>query len=560
MTPKEQQLANQLYQRMHADEKTLQYFQKHPYYAKKETVHKFWEYIEQAPKVVIIGDYDVDGICASHILLQSIRHVYPGKSVRVRIPHRFSEGYGINEAIAQEIIEKDPKNSLIITVDNGIAAAPVINKLKEAGFPVIVTDHHSLREGASLPECDMLIDPSVEAISNPLEGRYWCGAGVAYKLCEQMLQKEKKEELSIFAALATVSDCMDLKEGNWGLVKNALKLMHRKKCPESIKLLLEQMGKDPYFCTEGDFGWYLGPAFNASGRLLDAGAVEVLKYLHHPTKEGCNQIITLNEQRKSLAEEQTERVRQYIKTNHMEEEYPLWLNVPGLHEGIIGIIAGRIAEEFKRPVILVTPTENKEHPDYLKGSARSYGTFDIFAYLSGFPDYFVKMGGHAGAAGLTITADNIELARKEQKIDSSILQEFIDPTLIETKIEPDEVPGMYVLLQKFAPFGQGNSEPIFECEVNDKEYRFKFIGAKSKKEDTTEKEQADFAMQHLIIQKEKNNDYNLVFWRCTEALKELKQEHHFGMRGTISGNPFKGQIKPQFVANSAFDVEEDLER
>lgn len=533
-------LEEKLHNQLGTTPSVLKTWETDPYPVDGKTVSQFWNKIEKASAVRIVGDYDVDGICASHILSTSIRSVYPNKKVSVRIPRRFSEGYGINDAIADEIITSMPAGSLVITVDNGIAAAPVLERIKQAGFEVVVTDHHEAREGLALPKVDMLIDPAVKSLPNPFAGRYWCGAAVAYKLCEPIIDSDLSKELEAFAGLATVSDCMELKEGNWGLVRRAIKTFREKKAPESLKMLLSEMGQDPNFCNEEHFGFYLGPAFNAPGRLMDKGAVEVLKFLYKPTKEGCEALVEVNNERKRIRDEEFEIVKRYIAENGLENNCPIWVSLPGLHEGIVGILAGKVAEEYKRPTIVVT---NLEHtPGMLKGSARSFGDFNIFEYLSGMHSLFEKMGGHKGAAGLSITEKNFELASK-----NLLSIDVANP--MESKEEPIfinkwEIPSVNKTLGKFRPFGEGNTAPKFEVNVDMEKDKARMIGKDENK-------------VHLMVQDEHFK------WKLTHfnhLPNELANKQRFGLRGTISGSAFAGKETPNFNADEAFDLVDDMEK
>lgn len=531
----EQNLCNQL----GVTKDTLKEWENDPYPVDGKVVSNFWKEVEQALYIEIVGDYDVDGICSSHILSTSIRSIYPEKKVRIRIPRRFSEGYGINETIANEIIETLPKGSLIITVDNGIAAGPILEKIKEAGYKVIVTDHHEAREGVPLPQnMDMLIDPAVEKLPNPFTGRYWCGAGVAYKLCEPVIGEQLSKDMEVFAGLATVADCMELKEGNWGLVRRAIKTFRNKKAPESLKMLLSAMGQDPNFCNEDHFGFYLGPAFNAPGRLYDRGAIEVLKYLYHPTKEGCEALVETNNKRKAIRDEEFAIVKNYIDTNGLADTCPLWIAYPGLHEGIVGILAGRITEEYKRPAIVLTDVEDK--PGMYKGSARSYGDFNIFEYLSSMPELFDRMGGHKGAAGLSMTLDNFEIARKKQ-VTLDVIEEIAGSSK-PMPIAKWEIPGINYSLSKFRPFGNGNAVPKFEVEIDTQKDQARFIGENK---------------NHLLVQ-DKNGKWKLTHFN--HVPNELSNAQHFGMVGTISGSAFAGVETPSFNAEQAFDLEDDREK
>jgi single-stranded-DNA-specific exonuclease len=510
-----------------------------PYLADPAFVSEFWKHIEEAPMIRIVGDYDCDGICASHIMSTAIKSVYKEKRVSVRIPRRFSEGYGINEQIADEIIETLPKGSLIITVDNGIAAADCLEKIRKAGYTVIVTDHHELRDGCRIPDVDMIIDPAVPELLNPLDGNYWCGAGVAYKLCEGAVDEKLASDLSVYAGLATIADCMQLKEGNWGLVRRSVKAFRDGLAPDALCHLLSGMKQDPRFINEDAFGFYLGPAFNAPGRLYDKGAIEVLKYLANPTAQGCAWLIETNEKRKALRDKEYKIVKEHIDTSGLSNTCPIWVALPGLHEGIVGILAGKVAEEYKKPAIVLTNAEGK--PGILKGSARSCGTFNIFQYLSSIGGLFERMGGHAGAAGLSLTEGNFSLAKKEQ-IPLSEIGNTLEEKGLKFLIRQWEIPAMKEVLDKYLPYGEGNPAPVFEVEVNVAMDGGRMIGSDE---------------NHLLIQ-DKYDRYKLThFFHTDSGLSDL---NHFGMRGHICGSAFNGKETPTLNGEEVFDLVDEKER
>ena len=534
-TNNKRKLEELLHKQLGSSKALLKEWEDNPYMTDGETVSNFWKEVEDAEYIRIIGDYDVDGICACHIMLTSIQSVFPDKRISVRIPRRFSEGYGINNAIADEIISTAPKGSLIITVDNGIAAGEVIKKIRAAGHRVIVTDHHEMREGGVLPEAEMLIDPSVKELPNPFTGNYWCGAGVAYKLCEPIISEELSKELEVFAGLATIADCMELKEGNWAIVRKAIKTFRAKKAPKALKMLLKEMGQDPNFCNEDHFGFYLGPAFNAPGRLLDRGAIEVLKYLHNPTEEGCKRIVALNDQRKKIRDDEFAIVKSYISTHGLTESNPIWVAIPGLHEGIVGILAGKVAEEYKRPAIVLTNTEDGN----FKGSARSYGDFNVFKYLSSMFELFVKMGGHKGAAGLAISPENFEIAKSHQ-LSNTEARLAAEANFKTMTIMPNEIPGISSTLNKFRPFGEGNAAPLFEMEIDSAVNNIKMIGDKK---------------NHLLIMGDR---YKITHFNHYD--KPLSNENRFGIIGKINGSAFAGKETPTFNVEEAFDITDEKEK
>lgn len=532
-----------LHKRQGTSDEILKEWATDPYPVNGEVATKFWNYVRDNKYIEIVGDYDVDGICASFIMTSAIKELYPDKKVKVRIPRRFSEGYGINSTIVEEIKTSLPKGSLVITVDNGIAAGPVLKELKDAGYVVLVTDHHSAREGVALPETDMLIDPAVASLDNPFIGNYWCGAGVAFKLAEPFLSKEKAEELSVYAGLATVADCMNLVEGNWGLVRHAIQLFREKKAPKPLCDLLVGMGQDPNFCNEDHFGFYLGPAFNAPGRLLDKGASEVLKYLWHPTEEGCARLVELNNERKRIRDEEFAILDKYLEDTGRTNACPIWAAFPGLHEGIVGILAGKVSEKYEKPALVLTDTHI---PDVYKGSGRSYGKFNIFGFLSDMPkETFLKMGGHSGACGLSMTLDNIKIAEKVQ-VDSLKLQAEAGEDNLRYQIVKDKIPAIEKVLSDFRPFGQGNPAPEFEMAVDmqrDKPFMSPVKNEKGQKDPTLG--------AHLFIT-DKKKKYKVTHFRHTP--NNLVDQNKFELVGHIIGSAFGGEEIPTFNAEEAVDI------
>lgn len=539
-----QDLAKYIHERLGSTDEILKEWDRGTYPVDGSTVAKFWYKIQAAPAIEIVGDYDCDGICASHIMSTSIHSLYPNKKIKVRIPRRFSEGYGINMKIAEEIVANMPKGTLVITVDNGIAAADVLEYLESKGYPVLLTDHHELREGCRIPKVEMVIDPAVHELPNPFDGRYWCGAAVAYKLCAPMISKELDKEMSVFAGVATVADCMDLREGNWGLVRHTIQDFRNGTAPVSLCNLLTKMKQDPAYCMEDTLGFYLGPAFNAPGRLLDKGASEVLKYLHNPTEEACDNIVALNEQRKSIRDDEYAMVVTHLEHTGHINDCPLWVAMPGLHEGIVGILAGRLAEDFKRPAIVLTNVEGK--PGVLKGSARNSGDFNIFQYLSNLPqDTFLRMGGHKGAAGLSMTEESFQKVRNAYPVDLKEVQESASNSKIRLAIDKWEIPGISTLLDKFRPFGQGNEAPEFEVEVDMEKDHAKML------------KDLHLCIEGPRLHPDVKGDFSVKYklMHFNHVPNDLKNPNHFVMHGTIGESGFGGIVTPQFLADEVTDME-----
>lgn len=548
MTKHELELENALLGQLKITKDDLKTWNDDMYLMDSQTVYRFWQYIENAPAVAIVGDYDCDGICASYILGAAIKSKFPGKRTSIRIPKRKAEGYGLNPAIADEFINGTPatdkraaypplpKDSLVITVDNGIAAAPVLEQLQNAGFKVIVTDHHELGTN-KLPKVDMIMDPAVDGICDAFNGRYWCGAAIAYKLSEQVIPMELADKLAVYAGLATIADCMPLKEGNWGLVKKAIRSFREKTSPEPLNQLLLGMRQQPEYANAETFGFYLGPAFNAAGRLHDDGPKLILSYLFKPDQEKCDRIISYNETRKKLRDAEYEKVKEQIINTNQQNNCPIWVAVSGLHEGIVGILAGKATEDFGTPTIVLT--ESDENPGILKGSARSIPGINIFEFLVKHSDLFTKFGGHEGAAGLSMPIENFEKAKQAQMPNNMRALKQETPYM---KIAQEEIPVLLPIVEEFSPYGEGNPVPHFAVDIDMISDGAEMFGSDK---------------NHLKIDRTKDG-YRIIHF--FHEPNELSDKGSFGLIGTISLDGFRGASFASFNADEATDIHSDEEK
>lgn len=529
------ELEKQILRQMNIDsDKTLEEWMRNPYLMNSSYNLRFWDYIKNSDNIFIVGDYDVDGVCATYIMTKGIKSVYPNKKLFLRLPKRMSEGYGFNQNIIEEIKEKMPNGGTVITVDNGIAAASYLEELKKLGYTVLLTDHHELGSN-KIPDVDMVLDPKVPLPSKDIifNGDYWCGAAVAYKLIETMVSKETADELSVFAGIATVGDCMPLTAGNWALVKKTLEAIRNQTAPKTILDLCEALKRNPENVTEEDLGFYLCPAINACGRLLDDGAKKSLLYFLKPTPERCQELVSYNDNRKDLKEKQLSLVCETIVKENLQNDCPIWVYVPGLHEGLVGILAGQVAEQYNVPAIVLTDSEKD---GVIKGSARSAGDINIFEYLNQTPDKFIGFGGHAGAAGLSLYKENLYDLRKNQ-LRKPILTAFSNNILMD--ITQNEIPGIAVINDIYRPFGEGNPSPYFSMGINLKNEDYRMLGAPP---------------VHLCINDPLKKYKIMHFYH---EPNELKHSDTFKITGKIKNDTFRGKTTAVLTAEIVEDFEVD---
>lgn len=427
--------------------------------------------LEEGKRIRVIGDYDVDGICSSYILTKGLLRL--GAKVDTAIPHRIKDGYGLNESLIEEA--KGDGVGMIITCDNGIAAASQIQLARDYGISVIVTDHHEVpyvlrdTEGGALkeeilPPAECIIDPKQEACSYPFPGI--CGGVVAYKLIQALLEKTDRgslrdcmDELLEFAAFATVCDVMELKGENRILVKEGLKRL-RKSDNVGLRSLMEVNGIAPETLTAYHLGFVLGPCINATGRLDTAR--RALELLLSSTKAEAMAAATalkeLNDSRKALTLQGVEQAVSVIEKGNMLQDKVLVIYLPKVHESLAGIIAGRIREAYQHPVFVLTKGE-----EGVKGSGRSIEGYHMYEAMTQVKELFTKFGGHAMAAGLSMEEENIELLRERiNRLCELTGEDFIPKIHIDLPMPleyaTEELADQLELLE---PFGVSNPKPLF---------------------------------------------------------------------------------------------------
>lgn len=402
-------------------------------------------------EIVVFGDYDVDGVTATAILLTYLRK--QGAKVGFYIPDRHGEGYGLNmEAIEQ--IASHAK--LLITVDCGITCPNEVAHARELGMRVIVTDHHQL--GPQLPEC--------EAVLNPLLGNYpfrrLCGAGVAFKLVQALGGMEAIEPLWELAAMATIADIVPLLDENRVIVTYGLRAMAKTQRPGLIALM-ESASVDAQNVSASDVAFRMAPRINAGGRLaLASRGVELLTTRRLDTaKEIAAELDQDNTKRRELELEIFAQADQKVQAEiDFLTERAIVVCGEGWNPGVIGLAASRLVERYKWPTILLS-----QEGDLCVGSARSIPGVDIHAAMATCRDLFVRFGGHAQAAGLTIEAKNVPAFRR--RLTQAILNQcekdaFIPTEEYDLELELSEMTEELVeAFSSMQPTGFGNPAPVF---------------------------------------------------------------------------------------------------
>ncbi|MGL6008116.1 MAG: single-stranded-DNA-specific exonuclease RecJ, partial [Culicoidibacterales bacterium] len=426
----------------------------------KKVVGRIHTAIEQAEPIIICGDYDVDGMSATTIVLQTLRQL--GAQADFIIPNRFIDGYGINERIVDEAQERGAK--VIITVDNGIAALTAVQYAQSLGIDVIITDHHDAQ--AQLPEAYAILHPKLDE-TYPFAGL--SGGGVAFKLAQALLPTIPTDFYA-YAALSTVADMVPLTDENHYFVKRGLEVL---KTTQSLglKQLIRVCGLSQELLDEESIGFYMGPRMNAAGRLDDAAIVVELfmtddEYL---AEDIANELQSLNEQRQQLVTDITTQAIEQLEQQGAQQYGCIVHASTYNHKGVAGIVATKLMHHFNKPVMSFVIDEAT---NTATGSARAFGELHLMELLSSVAQVLTRFGGHQHAAGITLPVENLEELQR-------LIQVYMDRntiTCLET-IEIDVVSTLEDIsieairaLELLAPFGIGNPKPVVcipQIDVND---------------------------------------------------------------------------------------------
>lgn len=423
------------------------------------------EKIREKKKIRIIGDYDIDGVTSTYILIKSLKSL--GADADTYIPDRITDGYGMHK----ELILKAEEDGVdtIVTCDNGIAAFGEVALAKEKGMTVIVTDHHEVpfeekEEGRifKIPPADAVINPKQPDC--PYPSKNICGAVVAWKLVWAMfekmgLSKNAPMEFLEFAAIATVGDVMDLQGENRIIVKEGLKRLCNTQ-NLGLSALIEANGLSDSRISAYHVGFVLGPCINASGR-LDTASRSLALFLSKDKDTAARlagDLSALNESRKALTEQGKEKAVELVETTDMGRDRVLVLYLPECHESLAGIIAGRLREKYNKPSFVLT-----KGAESVKGSGRSIEAYSMYEELVKCEDLLEKFGGHPMAAGLSLKEENVELFRCRLNENCTLTEEDLTPKIVIDVPMPLSYVNRNLIEQisLLEPFGKGNTKPLF---------------------------------------------------------------------------------------------------
>ena len=430
-----------------------------------QAVETLTEKIRDREKIRVIGDYDCDGINATYILLEGLEKL--GAKVDSDIPDRIKDGYGLN----QHLIDRAHEDGIdtIITCDNGIAAAKEIEYGKALGMTIIVTDHHEVpyKENEAgrryiLPPADAVVDPRQEGCEYPFKGL--CGAAVAYKLVEALCEANGQDVADLDyllenVAIATVADVMDLTEENRILVKQGLEMLKRTS-NLGLRALIQCIGLEGKKIQAYHIGFILAPCLNASGKLDTAK--RALALLRAKTEREADMLAgdlkALNESRRDMTDRVVDEAMAKVEQTDIRGDKVLVIYLPDCHESLAGLVAGRVRENYYRPVFVLTDSE-----DGVKGSGRSIESYSMYEELTGCGDLLTKFGGHPMAAGLSIDKENVEKFKRRLNDQCTLSEEELtEKVVIDMELPFTAITEHFIEeLEYLEPFGKGNTKPVF---------------------------------------------------------------------------------------------------
>lgn len=536
--------------------KNLLHPQKNPFiYHLGEVAVRLQEEVDKGTPISLVTDYDADGVMSTLILYLTLTKI--GGKVRVFIPRRFSDGYGLNMHIIDQIDE-----GLILTADNGIAAIEQVKAAKAKGLSVIVTDHH-IGDITEVP-ADIVLDPAAENYS---EYRQYCGAGLALRIARELIPGDEKllDMLTVFAGIATVADVMTLTGDNRNIVRKSLNLINKRKVTTGLAYLLSEIDAGEHL-SEEDYGFKIGPIINASGRLYDEGPKDVFVMLskilspfaldaaaNKQLKAMAKALVARNEDRKRLVEQGEYHAQKYIEEHDSLSNPILVVKLPNLTrqdgtvvtEGIIGIIADHLAEKYNRPTLCFAGSHTE---GVLKGSGRTSGTVHLKDMLDSRAELFLGYGGHAGAAGMSIKEENLDVlptAFNDYLDGISYVPLAADTRFYDITIRPEEFRAVLDAMDEFAPFGEGCPKPVIR--VDDVKLIPSVVTVGFGGDKTVRTEYASFLGRERKTLKFQTRYFDAIMFNGAQQYLDMDSPKVVSLLGEPSWNWYRDQCKPQMM-------------
>ena len=501
----------------------------------QKTLKRLKKALEKKERVIVFGDYDVDGITGTAILWETLHDL--GFNTMPYIPNRVDEGYGLSVKGIENLLEKYPDTKIIITVDNGIVANAAVDFANSKGLEVIITDHHmAAGEEIDLPKSFSIVHTTS-----------LCGAGVAYLLSKEIFNflnvseaKSERDRHLELATLGTIADLVPLTGANRAIVKNGLPYL----CDTKRHGLLEiyrQAAIESKKVGVYEVGHTIGPRLNAAGRLesaMDSLRLLCTKDLTR-AQELAFQLNAVNKERQNLMFDSASHASLHVRSNGYESKKILFVGSDTYKEGVIGLIAGRLVEEYYKPAIVLSIGEEKS-----KGSVRSISGFNIIEFLRLAQDLFINVGGHPMAAGFTVETKNIQALQK--KLEELSLEKVTDDMLtrslkIDCALDLSKITqSLYDKLQELAPFGMGNPEPVFTATgvfIDD----IRIIGKMA---------------SHLKLKLSNNNSqkFDAVAFGQAEEWSSLNPGDQINIAYTIDENEWNGRKNLQLKIKDIRDI------
>lgn len=490
--------------------------------------------------ICIYGDYDADGVTSTALLYTVLKKLTD--RVDFYVPSRFTDGYGLNKDAIRRIAEKGTQ--LLVTVDCGSTNREEVAYAKELGMETIVTDHHEL-EADAMPDC-LLVNAHREDSRYPFSGLSGCG--VAFKLAQAIQRRltaagddrftrQDITDLLDLVAISTVADVVPLLDENRSLVKYGLRVINSRK-RRGLRILLDMVGLERKEVDADDIGFILAPHINSCGRMATAdSAVRLLAGLEDdgPLEDKAAFMVECNRNRRSAQDRTRDICMESIAAGNCGELFSV-IEAPGAHEGVAGIVAGSLKEQFHRPVCIVTPSES----GLLKGTGRCIPGLDLHGMLSTCGELFERYGGHAGACGFSLPKENLEALRSRM---DALMKEILSkrPDALDEKLSIEKVlePSEKTLdfanaLKRLEPFGEANPKPLFAIGGADV-YNVQYMGSEG---------------QHVRFTAAGSDGVEVscvLFRRAADFADLLRSGAKLDVAGELGINEFNGHRKLQLT-------------